>query len=378
MTGSETPIIQTPLSIRQSPTPLPTATFTPEPTATLVPYSDEWPESLKAVADDLITQEDGVFGVVMLDSAGNVLYSRNSTLPFITASLYKLVVMADILKRVEYGEISLDQEILLEPSLFEDGEDGDTYFTAADIGGYATVRELLYYVGDYSSNVSARILLRFTDWASLTETARQSGMEQTYFYVDPTTTSLWPPTPGPDSSPEEAEIARAFVIENFETTGPVNLTTAKDMAAYQLGLINGTVVSPYVSAQILSILQRQEINDRIPVLLDPRFHSAHKPGNLIHAVHDVGVIFTPSQPRVLAALSEGLVWDGRAHEVIQRLALVAIGQQDIPPVSEASMQDHGVVQVVFGPAVDAHTLVADPQVIIAAPTATSEASAETD
>ncbi len=380
---TEIPAAHTPLPIGRSPTPEPTATDTPlptntsEPTNTPQPYSDDWPPELASVANALIDQEDGVYGVVILDHDGSVLYSRNSTVPFITASLYKLVVMADILKRVEYGEISLDEEILLESALFEEGLDGDTYFTVGDVGTTATIRELLYAVGDYSSNVSARSLLRYTNWQSLTETARQSGMEQTYFYVDPTTTSFWPPAPGPDSTAEELDTAWRYIQENFEAAGPVNLTTAKDMAAYQFGLINGTVVSPYVSAQILSILRLQEIDDRIPVLLDDQFSVAHKPGNLIHAVHDVGVIFTPGEPRVLSALSEGLIWDGRAHEVIQRLALIAVGRADIPPVTEASMQDHGVRQVVFGAPADARQVVADPDVTTGTRTPTSEASAET-
>ncbi|MGE3797185.1 MAG: serine hydrolase [Thermomicrobiales bacterium] len=375
---TQTPGVQTPLSISVSPTPQPTPTNTPEPTNTPIPYTDEWPADLAQVADNLIDQEDGVFGVVILDGDGTVLYSRNSTVPFITASLYKLVVMADILKRVEYGEISLDEEIVLEPALFEEGVDGDTFFKPEDVGTTTTIRDMLYYVGDYSSNVSARALLRYTNWDSLTQTARESGMEQTYFYVDPTTTSLWPPVAGPDSTQAEVDIARQFIEENFEAAGPVNLTTSKDMAAYQLGLLQGTVVSPYVSAQILSILRYQEIDDRIPVLLDSRFSTAHKPGNLIHAVHDVGIIFTPGEPRVIAALSGGLIWDGRAHEVIQRLALVATGQRDVPPVSEASMQDHGVVQVVFGDPLNARELVADPAEIRERPAPSGESSAQPD
>jgi beta-lactamase class A len=373
---TEVPALNTPIPIGRSPTPTATPTVTPVPTNTPLPYSEEWPAELASVANSLIDQEDGVFGVVMLDSSGDVLFSRNSTAPFITASLYKLILMADILKRVEYGQLSLDQEVALQPDVFQDGPSGDTYFTQEEIGATATIRELLYAVGDYSSNVSARSLLQFTDWASLTQTARESGMERTYFAIDPTTLPEWPPAPGADSTPAETDIALQFVMENFERDGPVNLTTASDMADYQLGLIKGTVVTPYVSAQILSILGEQEIDDRIPALLDDRFDPHHKPGNLIHAVHDVGVIFTPGEPRVLAALSEGLIWDGRAHEVIQRLALVATGQKVVPPVSESSMVDGGVVQVVFGPRQDARQLIKDPEALRPSPTPTVEASAE--
>ena len=371
------PALNTPIPIGKSPTPTMTPTNTPVPSPTTLPsptplpYTDDWPAELAAVADTMIDQEEGVFGVVILEESGDVLYSRNSTMPFITASLYKLILMADILMRVEQGELTLDQPITLQPDFFEDGEAGDTYFTAEEVGGTATIRELLYYVGDYSSNVSARCLLQFTNWESMTQTARQSGMERTYFFVNPDDLAEWPPAPGPDSSQEEADLARQFVEENFQASGPVNLTTSKDMAAYQLGLIKGTVVSPYVSAQILSILKEQEIDDRIPALLDDRFNFAHKPGNLIHAVHDVGVIFTPGEARVLTALSEGLIWDGRAHELIQRLALIATGQIDIPPISEAAMRDDGVVQVEFGPPKDAREIVRDPEVIIGIPTPTS-------
>jgi beta-lactamase class A len=363
------PALNTPIPIGKSPTPLPTATNTPVPSPTAIPsptplpYSDDWPAELATIADSMIDEEEGVFGVMIMEESGDVLYSRNSTVPFITASLYKLVLLADILKRVEQGELSLDEPITLSPDLFQDGDDGDTYFTADDIGGTATIRELLYYVGDYSSNVSARGLLRFTNWDSMNQTAKQAGMERTYLAVVPEDLPDWPPTPGPDSSQEELDLALQFVEDNVKETGIVNLTTSRDMAAYQLGLIKGTVVSPYVSAQILSILREQEIDDRIPALLDSRFEYAHKPGNLIHAAHDVGVIFTPGEPRVLSAMSEALIWDGRAHELIQRLALIATGQTNIPPISEAAMQDGGVVEVVFGPAKDAREIIQDPEVI---------------
>ncbi|CAN5855599.1 hypothetical protein BH24CHL4_BH24CHL4_21250 [soil metagenome] len=369
------PALNTPIPIGRSPTPTVTPTNTPVPSPTPIPYSNEWPAKLASTADSMIDQEEGVFGVMILEESGDVLYSRNSTMPFITASLYKLILMADILKRVEQGELTLDQPITLNPEFFEDGVAGDTYFTADEVGGTATIRELLYYVGDYSSNVSARSLLQFTNWDSMTQTARQSGMERTYFFVNPENLAEWPTAPGPDSSQEETDLARQFIEDSVEESGPVNLTTSKDMAAYQLGLIKGTVVSPYVSAQILSILREQEIDDRIPALLDERFDAAHKPGNLIHAAHDVGVIFTPGEPRVLSALSEALIWDGRAHELIQRLALIATGQTDIPPISESAMVDGVVVAVVFGPPKDAREIVKDPEVI-RTPTPGSETSPE--
>jgi beta-lactamase class A len=371
---STTTTLRTPIPIGRSPTPMPTPTITPIPSPTQIPYSDEWNPDLAQVADRLIDAEEGVFGVVFLDRDGEVLYSRNSETPFITASLYKLVLMADILKRVEQGELTLDQEVRLDETFFTEGIAGDTYWTAQDVGTTAPIRELLLAVSAYSSNVSARSLLQFTTWESLTLTARQSGMERTYFLVNPRLLDEWPPAPGSDSSQAEVDIARQFIEESFDESGPVNLSTPKDMASYQFGLLDGTVVSPYVSEQLLSMQRYQQIDDRIPALLDDRFTVAHKPGNLIHVVHDVGIIYTPSEPRVLAAMSEALIWDGRAHELIQRLALIATNQSDIPPISAEAMVEGGGIVVEFAPPPDPSTVVLDPEVIVGVPTPEQEAT----
>jgi len=81
---------------------------------------------------------------------------------------------------------------------------------------------------------------------------------------------------------------------------------------------------------------------------------------------------------VLSALSEAVVWDGRAHELIQRLALIATGQTNIPPISDSAMIDGGVVQVVFGPPKDAREVIEDPEVIVGVPTPTPAPEPGTD
>src|SRR5690606_33813319 len=87
----------------------------------------------------------------------------------------------------------------------------------------------------------------------------------------------WPPEPGADSSPEDIELARQYLEASYEE-GPVNITTPLDMATYNLGLLDGTIISPWVSEQILTILEEQLIRDRIPFLLPEGVESINKPG----------------------------------------------------------------------------------------------------
>lgn len=309
-------------------TPASTATPTPTPTPTPLAAVPETTE--QELARALLNAQDGVYGFVVLDSDGTVLSSYNSATPFITASTYKLVVMADIYQRIERGELSLDDSVQLNEDYFiESG--GDMYFTWEEAGTWVPVSQLLYAVGAYSSNVAAYTLLEYTNPESLRATAAAIGMQRTYLFVQPEEIPYWPPEPGIDSSAEDMALAREY-IEASARQGTVNVTTPLDMATYQLGLAHGEVISPWVSEQILTILEDQLIRDRIPVLLPDGVRVANKPGNLEDVVNDVGVIFLPEGPRAIAALSEAVPDAVHATRVLQRLALIATGATDIPPL----------------------------------------------
>jgi beta-lactamase class A len=131
----------------------------------------------------------------------------------------------------------------------------------------------------------------------------------------------------------DGDLDRAMIyIEDAAREGPVNLSTPRDMATYFTRLSNGKLVSRQASAEIMGILSHQAINDRIPVLLPGGASIAHKPGNLPGATHDVGIIQTPQGPIILAALVED-AWDkDRTNEIIQRIALAAYGDYDLPPL----------------------------------------------
>jgi hypothetical protein len=66
---------------------------------------------------------------------------------------------------------------------------------------------------------------------------------------------------------------------------------------------------------------------------------AHKTGNLDHVVHDVGVIFAPDGPVILAAMIEAPPDDARATELIQRLALIAYEAEVEPEESPEAVDE---------------------------------------
>jgi beta-lactamase class A len=314
---SPTPYFQVTPMITPAPPITPTATAIPK-----IPQTDE-----QETASALLNDEPGVYGYAVLDQEGNVIAAYNSQTPFITASTYKLVLMADIYRRIEAGELSLDQTAYLDPALF-DSSGGDMYWTWDSAGAEVPISELLYAVGAWSSNVSALTLLGYTDADALRETAASIGMDRTYLFANPYDLPYWPPEPGIDSSQEDMDIAIQYLEQSYDEEGWVNITTPLDMATYQLGLINDTVISPWVSEQIMDILFNNAIRDRLPAY-NWDIPVADKPGNLPGVVNDTGVLFLPDGPRAVAAYSLAVPDDLHATDVIGLLGLIASGNTDI-------------------------------------------------
>jgi beta-lactamase class A len=324
-----------------TPTLLPQVTpmFTPEPTPTPAPTKPPEPTEMpvittneQALTDSLLAFEPGIYGFVVMADDGSIIASHNANTPFITASLYKLIVMADILRRVEAGELNLHGPVPVDAWAFD--EAGDMYFGVDEAGTSFPLSDLLYAVGAYSSNAAARTLLTFTTSEALRDTAVMIGMENTWLFADDLTAlPIWPPEPGNDTTPEEVEAARLY-LEASAAGGPVNVTTPLDMARYQYGLMTGTLISPWVSEQIIAILEAQLIRDRIPYVVPDGIRVVSKPGNLEDAVHDVGVVFLDGGPRAIATMSMAVPDAIRATYVLQRLAMIAIGETDIPPIPE--------------------------------------------
>lgn len=305
------------------PTP-PVATPAPTPAIT-VPDTPE-----QHLAEEYLANEPGVYGFVVLEADGTAVVSINSQTPFVTASLYKLILMADIYQRVELGTLSLDDTIVLEAYVYEEAL--DNYFAWEDVGSAFTVREYLYAVGAWSSNVGARMLLTLTSPGAMRNTALAIGMTDTYLFTSLGDVPGWPPAPGADAPPDEMELAIAYLGESA-LAGPINITTPLDMARYQLAIANDTLISPWVSEQVALVLQDQAIRDRIPALIDGDVFIINKPGNLVDAVNDVGVLYLPAGHRAVAILSEAVPNWERATAVAQYLALIATGWVEYIPTA---------------------------------------------
>ncbi|HEX2173884.1 MAG TPA: serine hydrolase [Dehalococcoidia bacterium] len=216
----------------------------------------------------------GTYGIVVIDLATDARYALNPSEPFPPASLHKLLIMAEVYRQVEAGDLTLEDRIVITPEDSEIGEPAG----GLPIGAEVTVNQAVTAMAEVSSNAAAAALVRRLSPAAVGQAAEWLGLRDTRF--DP------------------ARDRQA-------------VTTAADQAEYFERLVRGQIVSREASQQILNHLARSQLNNRLPAGLPPGTVVAHKTGDLEGFVHDAGVVYGPRGPIVVALLS-GRVGNGQA------------------------------------------------------------------
>jgi hypothetical protein len=100
-------------------------------------------------------------------------------------------------------------------------------------------------------------------------------------------------------------------------------TSAMDMLTLLEPIARGDAVSSSASAEMLHLLLRQRVNDRLPRLLPDGVRVAHKTGNLTGTVNDVGLLYGENSTVAVAVLISDTANDATAATAIARVAQIA-------------------------------------------------------
>lgn len=245
------------------------------------------------------------YGVVVTDISGIPIFEHRANTQFQAASLYKLGVAAEVYRQIKVGLVSAQEKLTVtKESLVE----GDTIFAARDVGRKVTIGEAVDYMVTRSSNVSAMLLLKRISPRNVNDLFVGLGLNDTRLLDRP--------------------------FRNVDGNAK-NQTTPRDMALFFRLLLHDRVVDAETSQQILALLLRQRIDDRLPAWLPADVQIAHKTGNLVGVVHDAGIIYTRVGPLVTVVLSENVASEEEARAVISQVARVAFDAYTrlaVPPV----------------------------------------------
>ena len=253
-------------------------------------------ESLRA-----LDGQSGVrLGLVVVDLDGGARCDVRADESFRTASLYKLVVLAEAERQIALGEFSFDSALVIEPRHAIDDPP-----ELRPLGAF-----------ERPAGEAARRMIQSSTNADALALRDRLGIDQV------------------DSLPLALGMESTRLGDEF-------VTTPDDIATFFVGLDRGEVVSSAASESMLELLRGQLLNELIPSALPPDVAVAHKTGTLENYLHDAGIVYAPAGRYVLVAMSEHPFNQPAATALLQEASAEAFQAFALAPAGEP-LVDAGV------------------------------------
>ncbi len=251
----------------------------------------------------------GTYGIVAKNLDTGEAVDLNGDEPFNTASVIKVAIMVELYRRAHEDSLDLRERVELTD---EHRVGGSGVLQEFGAGLRPTLRDLCSMMIVVSDNVATNVLAARLGIEPVNDCMRSLGLSRTWLNR---LIGFKPVAPG--QSPE------------------LGLSTPNEMLRLYERLARGEVVSPQASAEMVSILARQQYRDLIPRLLpigydavtgesDPQV--AHKTGAVNGVRNDVALLtFSDGRRWIISAFSkdlEDLTWsvENTGEKTIARIA----------------------------------------------------------
>ncbi|HYD03632.1 MAG TPA: serine hydrolase [Alphaproteobacteria bacterium] len=230
---------------------------------------------------------DGTYGVYFEDLNTGAWIGLNEKDEFVPASLLKVPMMVAVLKKVESGDIKLEDKVIIQADDLNTNS-GTLWMKG---GGYEiTLKELLVYMIKESDNTAVLTLHR-------------------YFLTD--------------EDILEAKLAMGLPMGNHETYDSIG---PKHYSNILRSLYYSAYLRRTLSELGLSIMSETDYNAQIPAGVPDHIPISHKIGFYYGTdgsagYHDCGIIYYPNKPYILCVMSKGTDKE-EADFVISRISQV--------------------------------------------------------
>jgi beta-lactamase class A len=217
--------------------------------------------------------------------------------PFHAASTMKVAVLIELYRQVHEGKVKLEDPLTVRNE-FHSLVDGSVYtLNPADDSEtdlYRTLGQLSELMITVSSNLATNLLMEKLGVDNIRAGVHALGADG-------------------------MNVRRPLEDSKAFAQGLNNTTTARALLQLLEALAAGRAVDPQASHQMIAVLERQTVNERIPAGLPPATKVAHKTGEITKIRHDAAIVYAP-RPFVLVVLTRGLTDDKAADALIADIA----------------------------------------------------------
>ena len=248
-------------------------------------------------------------GILFRDLKTGETTGVNMDVPFPTASMYKLYILAELYRKAYAGECKLSDRILLEDSM---RSIGSGVLKNLGEGASLTLRDFAMLMMNLSDNTATNVLFRYLGRDAIQKNVVEAlGLSATkcdfdctdlidfYFGLNGRTIAQLREDNGGNFP--NLRNTPYYLCETEEN----NQTSCMDAAAMFEMIYRGEWVNREACDDILEILKLCQTNGRIPFDLPPTVPVAHKTGTLDRLCVDTGIVFAPGGDYILCLFYNG-------------------------------------------------------------------------
>jgi beta-lactamase class A len=253
----------------------------------------------------------GRLGIYVKGPGSEITVAADERFPL--ASVLKVPVLVEYCRQVQEGDLDPAQRLTLTHTA---KSPGSGILKELLPGLQPTLHDLVTLMIIRSDNTATDMVMakvgtaavnRALDWLGLTSTRVTMDCRTLLYNCVGLATPDSPP--GPDLQAEyERRDAAGYQDVNaigYSDSLQNDVGTPRELGRLLEMLLHGRAFGEAVGEMALSILKRQQINDRLPRLLPNGAVVAHKTGSIWGTRNDVGIFYTPAAPVVVSCLSKG-------------------------------------------------------------------------
>ena len=274
----------------------------------------------------------GTMGIYLRALSDGEEIAVNADRPFPMASVFKIPILTELMFRVHAAQDSLEDRVMLTDAM---KTPGSGVLKELSAGMALTVGDLATLMIIISDNTATDILLERVTKEAVNARLRMCGLARTSVTMN--CRELLYDLVGLGTAPDTPETRRlaADRLRRREVDPDsrvykderANMTTPREMGALLEQIVRPTLngggpgLPVEVCRQILAVMRRQQVRDRLPLFLPAAADVAHKTGSLSRVSNDAGILYAPQGQCIIAIFTKDLADDFKG-----RLAIGQVGR----------------------------------------------------
>ena len=234
----------------------------------------EWKKKIEKI----ISQVEGNVCINFYDLNKNNGFSVNGDKKVLSASMIKLLILAELMKKIFENKFSLSDTVMM-ANFMKIG--GDGVLKELNTGHHFTLKELATLMIIVSDNQATNILIDFLGMENINQLGKELDLKETF-------------------------LGRKMMDAEARKKGYDNYTCADDISLPLKLIYQEKLINKEASQLMLDILLRQQQGERLQRYLPSDIKIAHKCGDLDNLENDGGIIWLGDRAYILVVLTNGM------------------------------------------------------------------------